>query len=384
MACYNACNHNAIDKIYDRKGFIHPKVDETKCVNCGLCSNACPVLKTQNRNTQNLVYAGWIKDDTIRQKSSSGGLFYALSCYCIGKGGVVFGAQYAEDYKSVEHGIADSINDIEKLMTSKYVQSDINNSFRLCKQYLLGNRVVLFSGTPCQIAGLRAYLRKDYDNLITIDIVCHGVPSPGIYKDYMDYLEKTNQDKINNVNFRLKKPRWGNTYLFVGFEKATPYLGSEGRDPFFIWSNRNYSLRDCCHHCEYTSVERVSDITIADFWGFLPRSFKETSFDKGTSLVLINTPKGEQMVKSISSKLYLTERTIKEAIAGNQMLQKTFETPKDIDSFWCDYSEHGVTALFNYGEPYKGSSKIRAKILRIKRKYGFLLPASIKNIIKNN
>ncbi len=189
MACYNACNQNAITTVIDRKGFMHPSINNDKCIGCGRCAKVCPVLSPVDRCTENEVYAGWIKDNKTRHCSSSGGLFSALSKFCIENGGVVFGAKYAEDYKSVLHGVVENERDLSLLMTSKYVQSAINESFKRCRQYLLENRYVLFSGTPCQIAGLKAFLNKEYDKLLTVDIVCHGVPSTAIYKDYMMYLE---------------------------------------------------------------------------------------------------------------------------------------------------------------------------------------------------
>lgn len=382
MACYNACGQSSINIEIDKRGFAHPVIDNTKCIECGKCVKTCPVLNPVEKQTKSRVYAGWIKDSKTRKKSSSGGLFSALAYCCLDNNGVVFGAQYSSDYKSVEHGYVENKHDLAKLMTSKYVQSNINESYRRCKEFLLEGREVLFSGTPCQIAGLRAYLNKSYENLLTIDIVCHGVPSPGVYKDYLSFLEEKRSDIIKKLNFRLKKPRWGNTYLRVDFQKSEPYIASEGSDPFYIWSNRNYSLRDCCHNCAYTSVERVSDITIADFWGFSPRSFKETSFEKGTSLVLINSPRGLETIDSLYGKLFLTERSIDDAIAGNQMLKQSFETPEDLESFWKDYETQGITALFDYGERYQSSSKLPLWILRLKRKYGFLVPVSAKHVAK--
>ena len=191
-ACVNACPKNCIGMVSDEEGFLYPEIRQTECVNCGKCEKVCPLLngKTKNPDALQIGYAAYNKDETIRLKSSSGGIFTLLAEWIIQQGGVVVGAAMTEDCKSVQHTIAETIEDLENLRGSKYLQSTIGTIFKTVKKYLDSGRLVLFTGTPCQIGGLYSYLGKEYDNLYTQDLICHGVPSPLIWKNYVELRER--------------------------------------------------------------------------------------------------------------------------------------------------------------------------------------------------
>ena len=208
-ACVNICPNNAISMDIDDDGFKYPIVDVGKCINCGLCEKACPYNNEyikKNIYDKSIAYGGWNNDDEIRKKSTSGGIFSAISKYILNNNGVVCGAIYNEKFEVV-HEIIDNIDDLEKIYGSKYVQSDLKDNFRRIKKYLNDGRLVLFSGTPCQVSGLNSFLVKEYENLYTCDIVCHGVPSPKVFEKYKRELEEANNSEILNINFRDKVSR---------------------------------------------------------------------------------------------------------------------------------------------------------------------------------
>lgn len=208
MACVNACAHHAIRIIADKEGFDRPVIDETLCVDCGLCAKTCPVNHHPLANEPKEIYSGWSSDEAVRINSSSGGAFTEIARPVLEDGGVVFGCAL-NDKLQAEHIYVETLEDLEnKLRGSKYVQSRIGNTYAQAKNFLRQGRKVLFSGTPCQIAGLKNYLRRDYDNLITVDLICHGVPSPMLFEDYKKFIQKHENMKLTKVSFRCKKLRF--------------------------------------------------------------------------------------------------------------------------------------------------------------------------------
>ena len=267
MACMNICPKNAIMMKEDKNGFKYPKIDEKLCIDCGLCSKACPVINKLKENLYNIkVYACKNKDENIRKKSSSGGLFTLFAKYILDQEGVVFGAKYDENLRVI-HDYIEKDDNINEFRGSKYVQSDINSTYAKAKKFLSNGRKVLFTGTPCQIEGLITYLGKNYSNLYTQDFICHGVPSPKVWKKYLDYKkEKCGEDPIK-VNFRDKEVLgWSNFQVKYKY-KSKDEIVHHDDDYYMNFFLRNYDLRESCYNCHFKKIRRNSDLTIADFLG---------------------------------------------------------------------------------------------------------------------
>lgn len=265
QACMNICPSGAISFKEDEKGFSYPVISD-KCINCGACKVVCP------RNTGMLlnsgdprVYAAFTKDKNIRQKSSSGGMFTELAKKILEQDGVVFASQLSVDCKKVFFNSCEKIDDLGKFQGSKYVQSSPGLVFQQVKKRLLMNQKVLFLGVPCQVDGLKKYLNKEYDNLITVDIICHGVPSPKLWRDYCTYLEDLNAAKIINVSYRYKKPSWTIFSLKIDYNNGKSFVSSKFNDPYLISFLKDLTMRENCYSCEYTSIHRTGDITLAIF-----------------------------------------------------------------------------------------------------------------------
>ncbi|WP_444379929.1 Coenzyme F420 hydrogenase/dehydrogenase, beta subunit C-terminal domain, partial [Prevotella sp.] len=259
MACANVCAHHAIYIKKDEEGFDRPVIDKSLCVDCGLCVKTCPINHHPDAHEPVKIYSGWSSEEDVRTSSSSGGAFTEIARPVLEEGGVVFGCAL-NDKLQAEHIYVETLEDLKyKLSGSKYVQSRIGNSYTLAKGFLRQGRKVLFSGTPCQIAGLKNYLRRDYDNLITVDLICHGVPSPMLFEDYKTFMQKHENMKLTKVSFRCKKSSWifYNMTLKGHVEKSSAlktYVGSYYEDPYIRASQRDYFLRPSCHQCKFTTT----------------------------------------------------------------------------------------------------------------------------------
>lgn len=234
LACRDGCPQNAIDFKENEQGFVYPVINEDKCVNCGLCASICPVNSPDKNKKTDKVYACWNKNLSERRAATSGGVFTLLARKVIDNGGVVYGASFRDDM-AVCHIRAESIEDIQKLRGSKYVQSNTDGIFKKVKADLDNSKKVLFSGTGCQVSALRNFLRKEYSNLYCVDIVCHGVPSPLVYKDYLKWLESQNDSQIKELSFRYKKPSWNVFSMKADFENGKTYMASKYKDPYLAF-----------------------------------------------------------------------------------------------------------------------------------------------------
>lgn len=299
-ACSNACPQKCIQMLSDEEGFWYPQVDKEKCIDCGLCDNICPIIHkwepSENRKTT--AMAAINLNEEIRLKSSSGGIFTLIAEKIIKQGGVVFGAAFSDDFRTVHHICVDNIDDLKKLRGSKYVQSKIGDSYKLAKDFLDSGRKVLFTGTPCQIGGLYSYLRKPYDNLFTQDIICHGVPSPLIWKKYLDEREKKAAAKVIDVCFRYKVYGWQTYSIAITFSNNSKYIKLRYDDPYINAFASNCCLRPSCYNCSFKGITRQSDLTLADLWGcqsYAPEMFD----DRGVSLLLLHSNKGQELVRLI-------------------------------------------------------------------------------------
>lgn len=281
-ACYNICPTEAIKMETNSEGFLYPVIDKEKCISCGLCKEKCPQLKTTKLN-YSLPYIT-CAEDKIRKESSSGGMFTVLAEYILSQKGYVCGAAW-EDYQ-VKHIIVDKKRDLRLLRKSKYLQSDINQVYKELEKLLKDNKYVLFSGCPCQVDGLLTFLGdKEYPNLLTVDLVCHGVPSPTLFRKYL--MEKSKGNAIKEINFRNKEKGWG-THMEIVYSDGSRYFNSCSRDEWYLGFLNGIITRESCSRCQYANIDRIGDITIGDFWGVKEIN---SSYDDGlgTGLTLINT-----------------------------------------------------------------------------------------------
>lgn len=288
-ACLNICPNNVITMDYSKEGFYCPTIDYQNCTNCGLCDKTCPQLNEIKRNNSAIKCFAAICSDDIRVNSASGGVFASYATSFIENGGFVCGASFSKNYKKVEHIIINKIEDLILLQNSKYVQSYIGSSLKKIKDLLEKGHKVLFGGTPCQVAGLLKYLDKDYKNLLTVDIVCYGIPSPLVWEKFLD--EKCNRDKIKKVSFRNKTLGWHNSYKFELKSSSQNFSEDISENLYFRAFFDNLIVNKACYDCKYTNLQRVGDITLGDFWG-IENYDKSLDDNKGTSLILLNTPKG--------------------------------------------------------------------------------------------
>lgn len=344
MACSNSCKFGAITFVADKEGFLRPIIDLNKCVNCGRCEKSCPqIVNVTVPDMEKSVYACWVKDSEIRRNSTSGGAFTALSTSIFKKNGVVVGAGFDEQLR-VTHQIINTIDDLYKLRGSKYVQSYIGEIYLKVQELLKKGEIVLFSGTPCQVAGLYAFLgNSDFENLFTVDIVCHGVPSPKVFEDYKQYMTKKYRSRINEIYFRNKKPGWVVFGMKLNFQDGRIYEKTTYRDPFIRAFLRELCLRPSCHSCKYANTQRVSDITIADFWGYIAKGDFDRDDDKGISMVMINSLKGKRLFDEAKEELFCWERPLEHAVNGNPALRNCFPPSPNRDEFWADYHKYGFT-----------------------------------------
>lgn len=301
--CAIACPKHCITMERDEEGFWYPRVDESACVHCGLCEKVCPVLNAvpADEAAKPVAYAAMNEETGIRLESSSGGVFSALAQQVIASGGIVFGAAWSENFREVRHIGVESMEDLALLRGSKYVQSTVGDCYAQAKNALAAGRQVLFSGTPCQVEGLHTFLGKDYDNLLLVDIVCHGVPAPAVWQRYLRECEETAGAPVRNVQFRSKDTGWKGYKVKLTFENGTQQALPAYANPFMNAFIRNACLRQSCHDCRFKKLNRVSDVTLADFWG-IEDVCPDMDDDRGTSLLLVHSEKGERALAGISIK----------------------------------------------------------------------------------
>lgn len=354
-SCEHVCPKNAIKMISNSEGFLYPNIYNEKCIDCGLCIKKCP---TQNHKLHNPIKAIGLKNkDTDRiMQSASGGASDVIAQHIVSMGGVVFGAAYDESLK-VKHILVDNENDLYKIQSSKYVQSDLNNCYKMSRVELEKGRKVLFTGTPCQIAGLYSYLGKEYDNLYTIDLICHGVPSPLFLEKYFMYMSNKLGEPVQSYNFRSKKKRgWGTNYtLNTKSKEQNGILMLTQYGKSFMDGN---CYRESCYQCNYANIKRCSDITIGDFWGIMKVN-PDFYSDKGVSSVLLNTQKGKELIEQISSKIDICECTIDDVVIKQGNLIKPTERSSERNNFYDEIdSKDFITNI-----KVKYSFKQRVKLL---------------------
>ncbi|MCI9461017.1 MAG: 4Fe-4S binding protein [Oscillibacter sp.] len=332
-ACAAACPKDAIALVRDREGFAFPQVDLEKCVRCGICTRTCPMLQEREPRPLPAAFAAWNREADIRRDSSSGGAFSALADYVLEGGGVVFGAAL-DGKQHLRHTACFRKEDLWRLRGAKYVQSDLEGVFREVRK-CLETRQVLFSGTPCQVDGLYRYLGRRPENLTTCDLVCHGVPSPGVWEDMARYIEKKRGRELQTVRFRNKVEGWKNSHFTAVYDDGTvdthPLYETEYGRAF----GRALFLRPCCHRCPYACMNRPGDFTLGDLWGLRPDELPEQQ-RLGVSLLLVNTPHGSHIFGQLP--LNCRPFPVERAIAGNPRLASPTVQPADRAAFFAAYA----------------------------------------------
>lgn len=343
-ACLNVCPKHCISMEQDEEGFLYPKVNEADCVNCGLCESVCPFVKTEPvRLAKPISYAVKIKDSEIRERSSSGGIFSALASKVLSENGVIYGAALRDDKKSVQHIRVDSYEELDPLRTSKYLQSEMTDVYKQVLADLNVEKKVLFSGVPCQINGLRLFLRKEYENLICVEVICHGVPSPALWRKYVEYLEKKYDANIQDVNFRSKKHGWNKFGLAVKGNTIMQYKSIDD-DPYMKMFLRDYCLRPSCYGCNAKKLESMADLTIADFWG-ISNVVPDFNDDTGVSLVLLQSQKGINIFNEVKNQTEYCEVDFDKAIKCNPAYAVSAKRPTQRDTFFIDMNKVDFQAL---------------------------------------
>lgn len=368
-ACVQKCPRNCIEMKADREGFFYPTVDTSECIECGLCNKVCPMQTKshQDYNAMPKAYAAFVRDDEIRRKSSSGGLFTALASQVIKRNGCVFGAVMSKDCKNVFHTEAQSLSELAAMRGSKYVQSRILDTYKCVEKELKNHRWVLFSGTPCQVEGLRGYLGKEYRNLICVDFICHGVPSPKLWGKYVAYREECAGAPAQRTFFRHKKYGWKTYSVLFEFSNNTEYERILSKDVFGQMFFQNICLRPTCYQCDFKNLHHKSDITLADFWGCW-NTCPEMDDDKGLSLVLVHSDKGAELMEQVSEQLVI-KQVDESWLNGNKAMIMSSAKPKNRDYFYDKIDEKSIGWMAKKYLPLKG------KILMV-------TPISMKNRVK--
>lgn len=363
-SCTNICPSRAIKMCEDEEGFLYPNIDTKVCVNCNLCEVVCPVLnQTKERKPLN-IYAAKNRNEEVRMESSSGGIFTMLAEHVIQQGGIVFGAKFDECWKVI-HNYTETAGGLAPLRGSKYIQSDLGRTYNDVKSFLENNRLVLFSGTPCQIRGLKLFLKKDYPNLFSVDFVCHGVPSPKVFNSYLTENITRKGNKISSIKFRDKRLGWHLFSFTAGGTKSIIHTASLQDDLFLKGFLHNLYLRPSCHACPSKSLKSGSEITLADYWG-VEHVFPSFDDNKGVSLVMVNNTKGENLFKSIEP-IYI-ESNYNDALKGNPSIENSTKKSDNRDLFYN---------LYRKGMPFK---RIINKLT--KEKFYWRIYAKIKRAIR--
>lgn len=377
MACANSCNKDAISIVRNDEGFYRPSINSENCIGCGKCVLSCPIITPiKNVHKPIKVYAAWNKDAEIRKNSSSGGAFSALAETILEEGGAVVGAAYS-DKMNVFHYVIETKSDLHKLRLSKYVQSDIGLVYREIKKYCKIGRKVLFCGTPCQSAGLRAYLNKEYTNVIICDFICHGVPSPIMLENYLTWLSKY-YGKISYINFRDKRKGWYDALRVLTLNNGKQKILRGKFDSYWVgFNNKNNNIQESCYNCKFVGFDRTSDITIADYWG-IGKNIPFGNIDeieKGISSIIINTDNGYSLVQSASEKMQMFERTIDEVVQGNKTILHSCKRPTCRNYIYSDIRTMKYDDLIiKYLTP-----SFKGKMIKIFREY---FPLSIIRAVR--
>ncbi len=393
MACVNICPKKAIDLSADENGYERLSINADLCVDCGLCAKVCSNRSCVEANEPVVCFAAQATDRNKLQRSASGGAFQILAEYVLEKGGVCYGAEcvLTEGHYSVYHSRIDSINDLPRILNSKYVPSDASAAYKNAKADLEAGKFVLYCSTPCQIQGLKAFLSKEYDNLLTADLICHGVTSTHLFNDYLDEIEKRENITIVDYQFRDKSVSWGTNFCYSYYRNNDPskkvkvrHCPREASSYMIHYLKRNI-FRENCYNCSLSSGKRVSDFTLGDYWEietehpeFVTKSKPSISLRRGVSCILANTQKAKAFVRNISPEMILREVTFDSVAAHNDNLKSPSKRGGGRDEFLETYREKGYSAIEDRYRKKVGKKMI---IYNIKNVLKSRLPDRIRILI---
>lgn len=373
MACMNACAKSAISFVQDKEGFLQPSVDENKCIDCHLCEKSCPeIQKTYHQNSgEPDVYAGWHTKD--RCVSSSGGAFSSVARYVMERGGAVCGAVLNENLEC-KHEVGEDLKDIERMRGSKYIQSAVGLSYSAVKKLLLADRYVLFTGTPCQVSGLLSFLGKDYPKLVTMDLICHGVPSNALFLTYIEKLNNrlgfAENNIITNYEFR-RRDGWGFSPS-ISTSGNSCKIKIKGINGLYMSAfDKAAIFRESCYQCHYATTSRVGDFSVGDFWGLghqgIPFKYDMT---KGVSLMIVNTEKGSRIMETLDGSNFYIKRSLKEACARNHNLTKVSNRPLNREKVIRMFMNKGVNLDTIESECHLIDRSLKAKLTALSETIG--------------
>lgn len=377
-ACINICSRRAVSMQEDEYGFFYPIIDEKKCIMCGKCKTVCAFQKSNIDNNPIKTFAAVANDDELVKKSASGGIYAAMAKKTLDDGGVAVGAVLENDF-SVKHELIDSKENLFQLQGSKYSQSNIGYNYKKVKERLIRGQKVLFSGTPCQVDGLNAYLGIKFENLVTVDIICHGVPNNRMLQEYIEVLSDRLCGCVSNFLFRDKSIGWGiNGSFIINGKKKKIWQSSSS---YLYYFKKGWIYRESCYRCKYTCEHRPADITIGDYWGIEkqhPEYLRKNGWNesKGISVVIANTEKGEIFLNSMDGAIEFKPSEFDKAASGNAQLKRP-STPGNRDCILAIYKCGGWRAL---EKVFRKSIGLKYYSSQIKA----LIPARLKRIIKSN
>lgn len=368
-SCKNICPKNCIEIIQDEEGFTYPAVDEEQCVKCGLCVKKCPAINYQRRDkSQCRGFVSYNKDSEVLENSSSGGVFWELVKYVIAQNGKVYGAENYDGRNVCTSG-ADTLEECKKYRKSKYIQSEMRQSYIHAKEDLDSGRLVLFSGTPCHIAGLYTFLGRDYDNLYSVDVVCHGVPSKKVYNMYLDAIEQKYKSEVKEYCWRDKREGWRPNHLSIKLENGEELYMTSKENPCQKGFLDNLYLRKSCYECKYNGIPRVADISLADAWGY-KGNLADKHKNRGLSYVILSSEKGGKIFDCIKEFLIYEEVEIEKIVSGSRHVSLPPEKSRVRERFFEDLNTNGRS--FQY---------IQKKYIFYERQKKYKMKSYVKRVI---
>lgn len=367
-ACCSACPANCLQMVADVEGFLYPETNKSQCHDCGRCKSVCPMLAAKPHGERPPAFAVWNLDKSVRNQSSSGGVFTALMQHVFQNCGLVLGAAF-DDSLTLRHQMASCEEDGAKFRGSKYLQSIIGDSYSTVQKLLQNGKKVLFSGTPCQVAGLYSFLGGDSENLLTVDLVCHGVPSGKVFAAYKAFVERQHNSKARGVSFRAKNSGWKQYSIEMSFEDESKYSRKITADPFMVGFLKNLYLRPSCHACRFSRFPRIADISLGDFWG-VAKHYPEWDDDSGTSLVLTQTDKGMKALEACKGVLATHQADLSIAIKSNPCISGSAKSHKKRIPFFSDLDSLPFERLV---KKYMSPPSLFVRIIN-----------KIKKVVKNN